>query len=1215
MFAVALLLRLAIAPEVGFKGDLNLFQAWAHRLAKVGPHRFYAKDEFVDYPPGYLYALWLIGKLSATPGYLLLKLPAILADLGLGWVAGIFAGRLAPASLKERWPVRSLVMAAVLFNPAIFAESAVWGQVDAVPAVLVLASLLLLFTGRPSLQVDVPALLLFAVAVAIKPQSGFVLPVMLYALYRRHVHGRPREDQLDGLLGLTMAGLLAVGVWAVSGLPFGLGPVDLVRFYNKSASVYPVTSANAFNLWGVIGFWRPDSTGHDAVALAGISAARLGVLLFLAGTAFVIWRTHRAIEQGTREALALTIAAAAVALLAYVVLTRMHERYMFMSLAILAPLAFIRQLRLVYTALSALFILNLWYPFTYFNAQWKSAGYHVADFHFNPWFNWLFGGFATDTWQKKAWSLAVTAIVLVVVWRSARWASEAAPAAAARHHADTRTTARATKVGSPSAVRSRSLALVASLRRSWALRPSSKTEPNRNSETQTVASRWGPLALVGLTCAFSLVILRGETLKAANLNDSAFHLQMVRWASGQISKGRVPLDGWYPYLSLGSSQFHHYQSLPHTLTAYTALLMGAGDQTAYLWILYLLLALWPIAVYAGARLFGWDPWIAAAAAAVSPLIVSASGYGYEHGSYVWQGYGVYSQLWGMWMLPIAWGLTWRAVTRGRYYAAAALALALTMAFHFITGYLAVLTVGVWVLVAGRGFVRHAVRAGVVVLGSVLIAAWVLVPLIGDTRWTTESEFYTGTIFNDSYGAQKVLSWLFRGQLFDYHRFPVVTLLVAAGIAACISEARTDLRARALLGAFGLSLLLFFGRATWGGAIDLLPGAKDVQMHRFVMGVHLAGILLAGVGLGWLLRSAYALATRGATSRRTLAAGAIAVSIAVVVLAPAWTGRARYDRSGASFIRNQQAADATDGRDLDKLIDIVKARGDGRVYAGLRSNWGKDYRVGSVPVHAYLADQMVDAIGFTFRTIASLSTDPEASFDETNPADYQMFNVRYLILPSDHRPSVPARLLASRGRHRLWEVRTTGYLQVVDREPAVTANRTDVEQSSRSFMHSALASRGIYPGVAFAGGPAPAPTFTGDSPPAGPAGKVLSQSATPQNGIFSGSVHANRPAVVLLKATYDRRWTATVDGEAVQPVMMAPSLVGVRVPAGRHVVRFVYKPYGQYPLLLAIGAFTLLGLAAYPRRDRLMEAWPALKRGAPGPRREIPSPVADETVRQ
>ena len=51
-------------------------------------------------------------------------------------------------------------------------------------------------------------------------------------------------------------------------------------------------------------------------------------------------------------------------------------------------------------------------------------------------------------------------------------------------------------------------------------------------------------------------------------------------------------------------------------------------------------------------------------------------------------------------------------------------------------------------------------------------------------------------------------------------------------------------------------------------------------------------------------------------------------------------------------------------------------------------------------------------------------------------------------------------------------------------------------------------------------------------------------------------------------------------------MMAPSLVGVEVPAGRHVVRFEYEPYGHYPLLLGIGALTLLGLVIFPRRAAL-----------------------------
>jgi hypothetical protein len=706
-----------------------------------------------------------------------------------------------------------------------------------------------------------------------------------------------------------------------------------------------------------------------------------------------------------------------------------------------------------------------------------------------------------------------------------------------------------------------------------------------------------PLTVVGLTCVFCLVILRGETIPAPNLNDSALHLQMVRWADDQIGGGRVPLDGWYPYVSLGSAQFHHYQSLPHTLTAYTARASGASDEHTYLWLQYLLVALWPIAIYCGARLLGWGPWPAAAAAVVAPLIVSRPGYGYEHGSYIWRGYGVYAQLWGMWLLPIAWGLTWRAVTRGRHLAATAAAVALTIACNFITGYLALLTIGVWVLVLRGGFLRRLGNAALVAGGSLVAASWVLVPLVGDAKWTPRSAYFEGTFFNDSYGAGKALGWLFSGRLFDDGRFPIVTLLFYAGAVLCIARARRDPRARALLGAFALSLVLFFGRPTLGPVLDLLPGFRDVQIFRFVMGVHLAGIFLAGVGLAWVLGIAYQAARRRASQRYALLTGGAALVLGIVMLASAWTERASYDRHGGELIRAQRAADATDGRDLDRLVAIVKSRGGGRVYAGLRGNWGRDFRAGYVPVYAWLADNDVDAIGFTFRTLGSLSTDVEAAFDETNPAQYEMFNIRYLILPSDRQPSVRAKQLATSGRYALWEVRTSGFFQVVDRAPALVADRTNVEAATREFRQSNLAALGVYPGVAFAGGSSPSPTFAGAAPPNQPPGRIITQNAAPQNGVFLASVDASRPAVALLKTSYDRRWTVTVDGRSAEPAMMAPSLVGVDVPAGKHLVLFRYKPYGAYPLLLGLGAVTLLALALFPHRAAIAQR---RSRGGVGP---------------
>src|SRR5256886_15609439 len=175
---------------------------------------------------------------------------------------------------------------------------------------------------------------------------------------------------------------------------------------------------------------------------------------------------------------------------------------------------------------------------------------------------------------------------------------------------------------------------------------------------------------------------------------------MVRWASGQLHHGRWPFDGWFRYFALGSSFFHHYQSLPHSLTAFLANVPGAGHQNVCLWFLYLLRALWPIAVYVGARLLDWSSWTAASAAVISPLLLSTPAYGYEHGSCTWQGYGIYGQLWGMWLLPIAWGLTWRAVSRGKHHGAEAVPLVLAAAFQFVTGLLPVPTTGVSGIVLG-----------------------------------------------------------------------------------------------------------------------------------------------------------------------------------------------------------------------------------------------------------------------------------------------------------------------------------------------------------------------------------------------------------------------------------------------------------------------------------------------------------------------------------
>ena len=210
---------------------------------------------------------------------------------------------------------------------------------------------------------------------------------------------------------------------------------------------------------------------------------------------------------------------------------------------------------------------------------------------------------------------------------------------------------------------------------------------------------WWAWSIVAAAVGWNLVNLRALTLNVAYFNDSTMHEQMVRFATAQLRAGHLPVTSWFPFLGEGSPQFLHYQSLPAILTGLAGL--AVGPDVAFCWSLYLLLSLWPVSVYLAARAFGAGRPAAAASAAMAPFLMSATGVGYEQGAYVWMGYGVWTQLWASWTLPLAWGWSWRAIRDGRGYVAAVLLTALTVALHFETGYLALSVLLVWPLVAGR----------------------------------------------------------------------------------------------------------------------------------------------------------------------------------------------------------------------------------------------------------------------------------------------------------------------------------------------------------------------------------------------------------------------------------------------------------------------------------------------------------------------------------
>ena len=648
---------------------------------------------------------------------------------------------------------------------------------------------------------------------------------------------------------------------------------------------------------------------------------------------------------------------------------------------------------------------------------------------------------------------------------------------------------------------------------------------------------------------------------------------MVRFATDQLRAGHLPLVSWFPFLGLGSPQFLHYQSLPAMLTGLAGL--AVGPDTAFRWSLYLLLSLWPVSVYFGARLLGAGRPAAGAAAAMSPFLVSKTGIGYEQHAYVWAGFGVWTQLWASMTLPLAWGFSWRAIRHGRDVLPAVVFVSLTIALHFETGYLAILPLLLWPLVSGRALVTGARRAATVGLGALFVSAWVIVPLIDQRPWAATNEALRGAALVNGYGAARVLAWLASGQLLDHGRIPVITAFAALGLALAVVRWRDDPAGRALVVALAACLLLSSGRTTFGSLVHLIPGSADIFFRRFMMGAQLAALLLAG-------RSAASLPIP--ERLRTAAAlriAAVVAALAVILLAPAWLELRSLDRLNASHIAAQQRADATQGAEVDRLIGLIQANGGGRTYAGTPSNWGADFTVGAVPVFKYLESADVDEVGYTLRT-ASLMTGPEDHFDELDPSDYALFGIRYLILPTESSPPVPAQPVATAGPYALWTTETGGYVHAGAVVGSLAADRTNLGAQTAPLLRSRLAESGDYLKIDFgdrgrAHPPLPHPSreAAGDA--------VTSETDDLEQGAVTATVTMRRPGVVVLSASFDDGWTATVDGRRRPTTMVAPALVAIDVPAGIHIVAFRYRGYSGYPGLFAVCA---LALAAFAFRTRL-----------------------------
>ena len=417
------MLRLLLAALPGFPTDIGFFRFWARQIASNGPEDFYAPGEFHDYAPGYMWVLWLFGDIDETVDFsegqweYLLKLPAILADLGSAYLLYLF--------LRGRTVAPPIGAAALyLVFPPTLLIGAVWGQVDSILAFFVFLTIYLLDRERP-----VEAALAFTTGFLVKPQAVAALPFILFWFIRDHPPAwkQIRENlrlPLPPRLWLTTIGS-SLGAAVVIAFPFFPSLLlwrplfDLFSQVKESTSeIIPINSFFAYNFWELLDIsGRCDQTAcanaPPGTEFLGLTTRTWGFILFALTVVSVIVVLRNARGPGF-----LALGTSLSMLAFFVFMTRMHERYLFpFFLPFLAACVLLRS-RVLWTAFAALATVN------FLNMYFVYTNHPAEQLRAQRLYEWLADRqlWGTDLGTGQALAFIVVATVPALVFEAHRLA-------------------------------------------------------------------------------------------------------------------------------------------------------------------------------------------------------------------------------------------------------------------------------------------------------------------------------------------------------------------------------------------------------------------------------------------------------------------------------------------------------------------------------------------------------------------------------------------------------------------------------------------------------------------------------------------------------------------------------------------------------------------------------------------------------------------------
>ncbi|MEH6586190.1 MAG: YfhO family protein [Halioglobus sp.] len=688
----------------------------------------------------------------------------------------------------------------------------------------------------------------------------------------------------------------------------------------------------------------------------------------------------------------------------------------------------------------------------------------------------------------------------------------------------------------------------------------------------------------------------------------------------ELQNGGNLIDHWVPYWSLGYPVFHHYQYFPHlaTLGANYLLLDSVPLFHVYHGIIFFLLLTFPLNLFFSLKRLEFPSQHAFAAAVLSLAIVSKDGYGLEMSSYTWSGFGMYAQLWAMYLFPITLACMYRTVITGRNFPLAILMLWLLSISQMLFGLAAAITSVIFLFrdLDIRTGLKRFRRLVIIGLGFLACIAYFVLPLFLDSPYHARSLYDSMEKF-DSYGLTYIFSQIVSGQLFDYGRLPVFTVLCVSGALLCLPK-RPFFYRFAVIG-FVLWLALYLGRPTWGSLLDVMPLSGAIHFHRLVALVDFFGILTAGICLAELflflkLKSNFYIAT----------------TACVLLLIPVAQSMHKYREKNDTIIKNNIEKIGSDNEDLASVIQKIKSMPDGRVHPGRRANWGNEFKVGDVPVFHHLSNAGISAVSylpFSWATTADYSL----NFNEYRQDHFDMFNVKYLLLPESRPAPVFATEILKKGQFHLYKIATTGFFKLVESPMALYGNKESIWHWNLEWLRSPLPGEGQFMSIYLDDHTRSGyqnsiflkdrlkferhDEVASEPPATGLSGEKSTADRLESSNIFARDTQLFRPngparhlgelrdefssknhyavtaevvsaSVLLFKMTYHPLWQARVNGQLTDTMMLSPGLTGIKLEPGEHRIELRYSPRAWKMNLLLLSLVMLITLGLFERKKWL-----------------------------